>query len=111
MENSVNQSGTGSTKIYAVRWTHEHRNEIYSTEDWTHVYTKYFNSKEEAEEFANEDNLIATHKEWAQYDEYCGWNGETLKNEDEDEINDYIVDLEVSEVKINEISCIACFPE
>ena len=109
MENSVNQPGTGSTKIYKVTFTHEHSDHSYSPIEWTHTYTKYFNSKEEAEEFANEDNLISTHKEWAEYDHYSGWNGETIAEEEEDvdcgtEVRDTIHDLKVSEVKIGELS-------
>ena len=77
MENSVNQSGTGSTKIYAVNWVHYHCAEY--DQEYTNHYTKYFSSEEEAKEFANEDNLISIYEKWGQSDlpidsQAYGWN-------------------------------------
>ena len=75
MENSVNQSETGSTKIYAVNWIHRKCDEF--NQEWMNHYTKYFNSEEEAKEFGNEDNLISIYEKWGTEDcnpqEY-GWN-------------------------------------
>ena len=67
MENSENPSGTGSTKIYAVNWVHEHRDNLYTYIELEYTYSKYFPSEEEAREFAN--NLESSPESWgANYD-------------------------------------------
>jgi hypothetical protein len=80
MENSVNQSGAGSTKIYAVTWIHQHIDNTYTYVESVYTYSKYFPSKEEASEFAN--NLKSSPESWgANYDEYNGWDSNLMEDQ------------------------------
>jgi len=112
MENSVNQAGTGSTKIYAVTWFHRNVDSIYTNTESTYAYSKYFPSKEEASEFAN--NLKSSPESWgANYDKDIGWNGKILsgivcgkliENQDyySDDVEDWL-EFVVHEVEVGKL--------
>jgi len=104
MENSVNQSETGSTKIYAVNWIHQHTDNTYTYVESVYTYSKYFLSEEEAREFAN--NLESSPESWgANYNEdLFGWDGELMEEQgwDPNEVNDW-VQFDIHEVEIGKV--------
>jgi len=103
MENSVNQSGTGSTKIYAVNWVHNHLDTTYTNIELTYTYSKYFLSEEEASEFAN--NLESSPESWgAKYDKDNGWDGELMEEQgyDPNEVDDW-VQFDIHEIEVGKL--------
>ena len=106
MENSVNQSGTGSTKIYAVNWIHYKCDEY--NQEWISHYTKYFNSEEEAKEFGNKDNLISIYEKWGSPNcnaEEYGWNNmydPDIEEDDYEEEEDQIY-ITIKEIELDKI--------
>lgn len=103
MENSVNQSETGSTKIYVVNWVHQHIDSTYTYIESTYVYSKYFLSKEEASEFAN--NLESSPESWgANYDEDSGWDGNLMEDQgyNPNEIKDSVY-FDTHEVEVGKL--------